>query len=269
MVTPRGYPTRALRRSSRTVRKPDLNRANLPGVSSPERIADGVWIVRGGVPRTMNVYLIETSQGVVLFDAGISSMAKQVRAAGEALGGIDRVVLGHAHPDHRGVAPSLGVPVLCHADEKADAESERGEHYFDLSKLALHARLVYPKLLRHWDGGPVQISGTLAEGDEVAGFTVVHIPGHAPGLIALFRKKDGLALVSDLFYTVDAQTGLPKSPHLAYDAFNLDRDKARDSLVKLAELGPSAAWPGHLTPIVGNVRDVLLRVAEKDAARKT
>ena len=32
-----------------------------------------------------------------------------------------------------------------------------------------------------WDGGPVQISGTVSEGDEIAGFRVIHLPGHAPG----------------------------------------------------------------------------------------
>ena len=28
-----------------------------------------------------------------------------------------------------------------------------------------------PRLLRSWDGGPVQIAGTVQEGDDVAGFT--------------------------------------------------------------------------------------------------
>ena len=36
--------------------------------------------------------------------------------------------------------------------------------------------LVYPHLLRIWDGGPVDIAGTVSEGDEVAGFEVVSSP---------------------------------------------------------------------------------------------
>ncbi|MFL5862157.1 MAG: hypothetical protein ACJ780_15480 [Solirubrobacteraceae bacterium] len=39
-------------------------------------------------------------------------------------------------------------------------------------------------------------AGTVAEGDEIAGFEVVDPPGHAPGLIGLFRRSDGLALIS-------------------------------------------------------------------------
>ena len=215
----------------------------------------------------MNVYLIESPDGVVVFDAGISAMVKQVRVAADGLGGIDRIVLGHAHPDHRGCAPALDAPVFCHPLERADAESERGEHYFDTSKLGLPHRYVYPRLLRHWDGGPVTISGSVREGDEIAGFQVVHLPGHAPGMIALFRESDRLALVSDAFYTVDFRTGLPCSPRLPHDAFNLDRQLACFSLRKLAGLDPSAAWPGHRDPIATDARDTLMRIADREEAK--
>ena len=44
--------------------------------SEPERIAEGVWLVRGGFPLIkMNVYLIEDAQGgVTMFEAGIKAM---------------------------------------------------------------------------------------------------------------------------------------------------------------------------------------------------
>lgn len=233
----------------------------------PEWIAEGVWVVRGGRPRTMNVYLIEDDAGgVTVFDAGISGMAAGLKRAAAELGGITRVVLGHAHPDHRGAAPALGAPVFCHPDEVADAESERGEHYFRLSELPVPARYVYPRLLRHWDGGPVRIAGTVAEGEEFDGFRVVHLPGHAPGLIALFRERDRLALVSDTFYAVDVRTGLSCPPRLPHRAFTLDHARACASLRKLAELRPASAWAGHLEPVRGDVRDTLLRVADREEA---
>jgi hydroxyacylglutathione hydrolase len=56
----------------------------------------------------------------------------------------------------------------------------------------------------------------VADGDEVAGFRVVHIPGHAPGQVALFRETDRLLLAADAIYTLDAETGQPASaraPH--------------------------------------------------------
>ena len=87
-----------------------------------ERVADGVWLLRGDLRKSMNVYFIEQEGGgVIQFDAGTKAMTKQARAAAERLGGVERVVLGHADADHRGTAPSMGAPVHCHAGEVADA----------------------------------------------------------------------------------------------------------------------------------------------------
>ena len=75
--------------------------------------------------------------------------------------------------------------------------ADRGAHYFDFAKVPLPARWTIPRLLPVWDGGPVAISGTVEEGDDVSGFKVVHIPGHSPGQIALFRESDRIALTAD------------------------------------------------------------------------
>lgn len=227
-----------------------------------ERVADGVWLLRGGRPKRMNVYFIRDGSGVAMFDAGIAQMKGQVLAAGHELGGLTKVILSHAHVDHRGVAPSVDVPVLCHASEQADAQADGGLHYQDLSKLAVPARWVYPSLMRLWDGGAVDIADTLDEGAEVAGFEVVGLPGHSPGLIGLWRERDRLALVSDCVYTLDPQTGFKGRPRVAHDAFNLDSGEARRSIKKLAALEPAAAWPGHADPVVGNVREQLERAAD-------
>jgi glyoxylase-like metal-dependent hydrolase (beta-lactamase superfamily II)/predicted ester cyclase len=219
-----------------------------------EPVAEGVWRIRGGVPRAMNVYLIEDDGGgVTVFDSGVKSMASAITGAASGLGGINRVVLSHAHIDHRGSASLLGAPVLCHPADKADAEGDAGQHYAHLERLAPHARLVYPTLFRMWDGGPVAIDGTVEEDDDVSGFRVVHLPGHAPGQIALFRERDGVALTSDAFYTMNIETGLHGAPRLAHEAFNQDTEQARASVRKLAALGPSAAWPGHAEPLTGDV----------------
>ncbi len=229
----------------------------------PERIADGVWIVRGGFPmKTMNVYLIEDEGGVTVFDGGISDMTHAVSAAGARLGGIRRVVLGHADADHRGVAPGLGAPVFSHPAERDAAQSSSSSRpYFDLSKLAPHGRVLLGKLLPIWDGGAVDIAGTVEEGDEIAGFRVVHLPGHAPGLIGLYRDADRLALVSDCVYTLDPQTGLRGAARVPHPAFNLDTEQARDSIRKLAAMEPSVAWAGHTDPVSGDVRAELERAA--------
>ncbi|UGS34109.1 MBL fold metallo-hydrolase [Capillimicrobium parvum] len=231
-------------------------------VGGAEKVAEGVWVVRGGFPmKTMNVYLIEEADGITVFDAGIRAMTNAVAAAGARMGGIKRVVLGHGHADHRGAAPGLGVPVLCHVDNRGDAEGDAGLHYMDLSKLNPLSRVVYPTLLRMWDGGPVTIADTVSEGDEVAGFRVVAIPGHAPGMIALWREADRVALTSDCFYLIDPQTGRPGPARMPHEAFNFDTAQARRSIRKIAALDPAVACPGHLGPLTGDVRAELERAA--------
>ena len=229
----------------------------------PEQIAEGVWVVRGGFPvKDMNVYLVADDGGVTVFDAGTRTMAPTVAAAAARLGGIKRVVLGHADADHRGSAPGLSAPVYCHPADRSAAESnEPYRDYWDWGKLAPYARAFYRRILPVWDGGALQIAGTVQEGDEIAGFRVIELPGHAPGLIGLFRESDRLALVSDCVYTIDPQTGIKGPPRLPHPAFDLDVEEARASIRKLAALEPSVVWAGHADPVTGDVRGQLEQAA--------
>jgi glyoxylase-like metal-dependent hydrolase (beta-lactamase superfamily II) len=95
----------------------------------------------------------------------------------------------------------------------------------------------------------------------VAGFRVIELPGHAPGLIGLFRDSDRLALVSDCIYTLDLQTGRKGGPRIPHPAFDVDTDQARASIRRLAELAPSAVWAGHADPVTGDVASQLLQAA--------
>ena len=90
---------------------------------------------------------------------------------------------------------------------------------------------------------------------------MIHLPGHAPGLIGLWRESDRLALVSDCFYTLDPQTGTPGSPRVPHRAFNADTERARASMRTLAALAPATAWSGHAEPLRGDVAGQLERAA--------
>jgi glyoxylase-like metal-dependent hydrolase (beta-lactamase superfamily II)/predicted ester cyclase len=228
-----------------------------------ELVAEGVWVVQGQ-PGRCNVYLLEDDGGVTLFDAGARTMTRAVASAAARRGGLRRIVLGHGHTDHRGSAPGLGAPVLCHPDEVADAEGSGGFRYWPdgLRGLPFPLRQVHKLLHRYaWDGGPVKIADTLREGDEVAGFSVIELPGHAPGQIGLWRESDRLALSSDCFYTLD-MWGRDSAPRLPVALYNFDTELARASLRKLAALEPAAAWPGHAKPVTGDVRSQLERAAD-------
>ena len=223
--------------------------------AAPERVADGVWLLRGGVGRAMNVYLLEEpdGSGVTVYDAGEKGMAGAIVAAARRLGGITRVVLGHADTDHRGSAPALRAyaDVLCHPDAVEHAQGSGGRDYWRPDELPLGVRLLHGFAHRFvWDGGPVHIAGTVEEGDAIAGFEVVDLAGHAPGLIGLWRPRDRVALVSDCFYVSDLH-GRPQPPAVPPDAYNFDTAQAKRSIAKLAALAPAIVLPCHLGPLTG------------------
>jgi hydroxyacylglutathione hydrolase len=219
--------------------------------AGPERVADGVWLVRGGLTRAMNAYLIEDGDGVVAFDTGEKGMAVPVAQAAERLGGIRRIVLSHGDTDHRGSAPALSAlaPVECHPDAIPYAQGRGGREYWRTEELPWLVRTAHRLLHDHvWDGGPVAISGTVSEGDEVAGFQVVELPGHAPGHIGLWRESDRVAIAGDCVYLTDMY-GRQVPVQIPEPAYNHDTERARASIVKLAALDPAVVLVGHRGPL--------------------
>jgi glyoxylase-like metal-dependent hydrolase (beta-lactamase superfamily II) len=218
-----------------------------------EPIAPGVWLLRGGLLRNMNAYLIEDDGQVVVYDTGEKGMATAIAAAGARLGGIRQVVLGHGDTDHRGSAPELSkvAPVVCHPDAVAEAEGSGGRSYWRMEKLPAGPRLLHRFAHRFvWDGGPVKISGTVGAGERIAGFEVIELAGHAPGMIGLWRESDGVALVSDTVY-LTTMAGRPAKAHVPHEAYNFDQAAARESVRRLAALRPRIVGVGHLGPMTG------------------
>ncbi|MEJ7797078.1 MAG: MBL fold metallo-hydrolase [Solirubrobacteraceae bacterium] len=221
--------------------------------STPTPVADGIWRVTLGRPLKINVFLIREDDGVAVFDSASRQLGPKIREAADVLGGATRVIIGNAHPDHRGGARAIGAAVQCHLDERADVEGDGGEHYFDYTQLPFFARPLTARLMRSWDDGPLQVTQTLVEGDRVGDFEVIHLPGHGPGCIGLWRAADRLALSNDCFALFDPafpRAGRPRIPH---STFNWSTERVPASIEKLAALGPRTCWPGHFGPLTGDV----------------
>ena len=232
------------------------------------KVADGVWLLRGDIRHGMNIYFLEDGDGVIQFDAATKPMTKAVRAVREKLGPIKRIVLGHSHTDHRGTAPGIDSPVFCHPDEVTYAERDEWPDYWEMSKLPPGwVKRIYPFLHRRWDAGGVKIAGTIDEGEEIAGFTVHHFPGHAPGQIGLYRDSDRLAIVTDTVYFIDSTKLKPLPPGEAsvpHPIWNWDHGAAKDSVRKLAALQPATVYAGHALPLEGaGIQDALIRAADR------
>jgi hydroxyacylglutathione hydrolase len=232
-------------------------------VATVTQVAPGGRQVSVGAPLRSHVYLIDGPDGPIAFDAAIKGTGSAILAA--AGGRLERVILSHSHIDHRGGAGELGAPIYCHADEVADAEGDAGRRYTDFSRIENElVREALPQLPAAWDGGPVEITGTISSGEQVAGFRVIHIPGHAPGLIALFRESDRLLLAADAIYTLDTErAGAPASARVPHPFSNWDTEMARESIRRLIPLGASSVWTGHAEAVTGeDIAGQLARAAD-------
>jgi glyoxylase-like metal-dependent hydrolase (beta-lactamase superfamily II) len=200
-------------------------------------LAPGIWRLKEFPAPTINVYLA----GDVLIDAGRRWDRRRIFAELEGVQ-ISMLALTHVHPDHQGVAKDVcearGVPLACHED---DVEAMEGS---GPTQEAAESNLVNRVIRAIWEGPPHKVDRVLREGDEVAGFRVVHAPGHARGEVIFFRDSDRVAICGDVIRNMSYATGLPgiKQPP---DVFTYDPDENRRSIRKLAALNPSLILPGH------------------------
>ena len=59
---------------------------------------------------------------------------------------------------------------------------------------------------RLWQGPPRKVDRVLREGDEVAGFRIIHAPGHAPGEVIYWRESDRVAICGDVIRNISFVT---------------------------------------------------------------
>ena len=200
-------------------------------------LAPGLWRLKETPSPTINIYLAED----VLIDAGRRWDRRRVFSELEGRQ-ISLVALTHVHPDHQGVARDVcearEVPLACHADDVDAMEGRRP------IQEAAPDHPVNRVIKRLWEGPPHPVARVLEEGDEVAGFRVVHAPGHARGEVIFFRESDRVAICGDVIRSMSYATALPgiKEPP---GIFTYDPAENRRSIRRLADLNPSIILPGH------------------------
>jgi hydroxyacylglutathione hydrolase len=198
-------------------------------------LAPGIWRLDEFPRPLINIYLADD----VLIDAGRRWDAGRIRRQmGDRK--LSLLALTHVHPDHQGCAKMVcehyGVPLACHRDDVDAMEGRRPVRASNAPNAKLFARL--------WEGPPHKVDRVLEEGDEVAGFRVVHAPGHARGEVIFFREPDRVAICGDVIRNITYVTlraRLSEPP----DDLTPDPAENRRSIRRLAELNPSLILPGH------------------------
>jgi glyoxylase-like metal-dependent hydrolase (beta-lactamase superfamily II) len=206
-----------------------------------KQLADGVWRLAGFPPNAINVYLLED----VLIDASTKYATRRIvrELKGHKLAAH---ALTHAHPDHQGASHAVceryGVPFWVGEKDADAAENPKliGERQPDHFMAQLFAKTL--------TGPGHRVDRRLHEGDDVAGFRVIDVPGHSAGHVAFWRESDGVLVAGDVLNSADVYTLIPRlSEPRAY--FTPDPAENRRSARKLAPLEPKLALFGHGPPV--------------------
>jgi hydroxyacylglutathione hydrolase len=208
-----------------------------------KQVAPDLWQLSGFPPNGINVFLA----GDVLIDAATRRAERRVLGQIRAHR-VTAHALTHAHPDHNGVSHAvctkLEIPFWCGEIDADAAEDPR----------LIHERMPPGRInrlqQRYWTGPGHPVARRLKEGDEVAGFTVLDVPGHSPGHVAYWRESDRTLIAGDVFNNMNVLTGLP-GLHAPLDMFSTDPAQNRESMRKLAALEPAVTVFGHGPPLRG------------------
>jgi glyoxylase-like metal-dependent hydrolase (beta-lactamase superfamily II) len=191
----------------------------------------------------VNAYLVSEDDGLTLVDTMVPRSAKAILLRAEELGApIVRIALTHAHGDHIGSLDDLAaalpsVEVLISA---RDARLLHKDKSLDPGEPARKVRGSYP-------GAETRPTRTLSAGDMVGSLEVVAAPGHTPGHLAFFDRRDGTLLCGDTFTTIGgvATTNKVRLPFPLASMATWDGETELESARALRGLEPARLAPGH------------------------
>jgi len=197
--------------------------------------------------RVSNAYLVKGAAGFILIDTGFrfdrARVDDELRGAGCRPGDLRLIVITHGDPDHCANAAHLRdayqAKIGMHRLEAAAAE--RGDMSLSRRSPSLSKRLLRPimALFRLRKAERFAPDVRLEDGDRLDAYgldaTVLHVPGHSAGSIAVLTREG--ALFSGDF--LENRT----RPSLA--TLVDDREALGASFERVKRLGVRIVYPGH------------------------
>ena len=152
-----------------------------------------------GVERVIGAYLVETSDGLAVFDCGPASALPALEAGlrehGVGLADVRHLLLSHIHLDHAGAA---GAIVREHSHVQVHVSAIGAPHLVDPSRLEASARRLYGSAFDELWGelAPVPEENVHIVEREAVGLECFPSPGHASHHVC-FVHEDGTLYAGD------------------------------------------------------------------------
>jgi glyoxylase-like metal-dependent hydrolase (beta-lactamase superfamily II) len=224
-----------------------------------------------GRERVIGVYLLETEDGLALFDCGpstcVPALKDRLRERGLELADVRHLLLSHIHLDHAGAA---GVLVREHPGLQLHVSPIGAPHLLDPSRLERSARRLYGEEFDALWGelAPVPRENLHETGDRVLGLECFPSPGHASHHVC-YLDADGTLWAGDAagVRVQPSRFVLPPTPPPEFDLDTwegtLDEIEARrPERLALIHFGVDEDPAEHLAELRRRLRSWTERVGE-------
>ena len=240
---------------------------------APVQVAPGVHRLGD---HSVNFYLIEDPDGLVLIDTGMPAHFEQLRGLltdlGRSLADVRAVLLTHGHLDHTGLAHTVqqaGADIwvqrqdaaILHDGPRGASRHSKPERSMLPYVLRRPSTLVLPlQMARAGAFSAPAVQNTRDfDGDQVVMAEVpgapqaVALPGHTAGSAAYLFADRGLLFTGDALVTEDQFAGRT-GPTLVSCCFTHDGKAALAALDRIDELKADLLLPGHGDPFADGVQ---------------
>jgi len=208
----------------------------------------------------VGVFLVQEADGWVLVDAGAPGLVKTVmeQTLAQTGGQLPKMLLlTHGHVDHGAAAQRIReewkIPVAAHRAEIPYLIGPRWYNQIPTRFLPYKVtQLSSPALV----GRNVQTP--LDDGRRLGDLVVYHVPGHAPGLVALLHAGDRALICGDTFMNNNNKLTDP------FSIATYDMALNHESQARLATLDFDHLIPSHGEPIMNTGRQAVRDFVAKD-----